>query len=129
LGLGGVSQQPAQPQAQPMSNNAVLDIFGTQPTAPATSVTPAASLKSYTCYSKNDLVINLTPQPRSPGSPVVDIIATFINNGFGPVTDFLFQVAVPKSLKLTLQPASGNVIQPGSQETQSLRIENPNKVL
>lgn len=108
-----------KPTADPLAG-----LFGASPP----SVTQAPAFV-YTVYAKNDLTITLTAQPRAPGTPSVDLLATFKNSSmFASISDLLFQVAVPKSLKLMMQPATNTTVQAGGQETQLLRIENPSMV-
>jgi AP-1 complex subunit gamma-1 len=95
------------------------DLFGSSaPTTPET--------KSYTCYSKNNLLIVLTPT-RVGNTATININAVFSNSGSGDVSDLGFQVAVPKSLKLTMDPPSSTTVGIGGKESQALRIENPGK--
>ena len=125
---GGASSKASAPVTSPnmasnMNTNALADLFGGTP-----SSAPTISSKSYTCYSKNSLLITLTPT-RIPGTDNLKIVANFSNSGSSPITSLGFQVAVPKSLKLKLMPISNNTVAPGSKETQNLQIENPSKVL
>jgi AP-1 complex subunit gamma-1 len=50
--------------------------------------------------------------------------ATFQNGSASPLTDFVFQAAVPKYLTMQLQPASGTVIAPSGSIQQQLRLTN-----
>jgi AP-1 complex subunit gamma-1 len=105
--------------ASPPKSNAVPDILSGFASAPTTT--------NYTVYSKNSLLITLAAQPK-PGNLSVNITATFANTGSTPITNMLFQVAVPKTLKLTMMPPSNSTIQAGGKETQAIAIENPTKV-
>lgn len=122
---GGASSAPVTSpnMASNMNTDALADLFGGTP-----SSAPTISNKSYTCYSKNSLLITLTPT-RIPGTDNLKIVANFSNSGSSPITSLGFQVAVPKSLKLKLMPISNSTVAPGSKETQNLQIENPSKVL
>ncbi|GLV41918.1 Adaptor Protein complex 1 gamma subunit [Carabus blaptoides fortunei] len=57
----------------------------------------------------------------------VSICMTAVNNNTEPMTEFLFQAAVPKTFQLQMLSPSGTVIVPGGQVTQVLRVTNPNK--
>lgn len=131
LGLGGASKPSMTKQPASNQNTGVDllgDLFGTGPAPTSQNSNITSTLKEYTCYSKNNLNITLTPQLRSTGTPYVDIIASFINVGTSPITNLVFQIAVPKSLKLLMQTASGYMVSGGGKETQVLRIENPGLV-
>eukprot|EP00331_Platyophrya_macrostoma_P012660 CAMPEP_0176430758 /NCGR_PEP_ID=MMETSP0127-20121128/14430_1 /TAXON_ID=938130 /ORGANISM="Platyophrya macrostoma, Strain WH" /LENGTH=455 /DNA_ID=CAMNT_0017812681 /DNA_START=147 /DNA_END=1515 /DNA_ORIENTATION=+ len=55
-----------------------------------------------------------------------NINTTFDNNSSTPITELVFQVAVQKHLKLTLNPLSGTKINPNTKAgvTQSMKIQN-----
>jgi len=105
--------------SKPAASSTIDDLFGDMSTAPAT--------KSYTCYSKNNLLITLAPT-RVSGTSNLNIVAAFANTGSVAVDGLAFQVAVPKSLKLQMDPPSNSNILENGRETQALRIENPGKV-
>ncbi len=155
LGLGGSSAPAAAPQATMATssgaNNLLGDIFGgssssavpvaatasnpldalfgAAPAQPAVAAPVASSEKSYVAYKKNDLLITMAPHARAPGTPSVDILVTFSNEGFmGTISNLIFQVAVPKSMKLMMQPATGSSVSAGSKETQMMRVENSSLV-
>ncbi|XP_065199481.1 AP-1 complex subunit gamma-1 isoform X2 [Planococcus citri] len=78
-------------------------------------------------YDKNGLKITLTlePYPSLPNTTAINVEAR--NNTALPMTEFLFQAAVPKTFQLTMLPPSGTAIAPNSCVTQVLRITNPTK--
>jgi AP-1 complex subunit gamma-1 len=87
------SPQAAAPPA------AASSLFDLSPpvTAAAPPPKPATpNLPSYNAYSKNDLVISLTPQRSTTQPGVVDILARFLVKGNVTATGLNFQVAVPK---------------------------------
>lgn len=97
--------------------------------APVTNTSSAAAslddlfgTPTYTCYEKNGLVITLKPT-RSGTS--IDVEAVFRNVGAGVIDGLVFQVAVPKSLKLRMDAPSGNMLVAGGEERMRLAIENP----
>ncbi|KAJ7115828.1 adaptin N terminal region-domain-containing protein [Mycena epipterygia] len=131
----------------------IMGLFGPGPTAPATSP-PAAALPtsnpmsafnlpvaqapqspppqpaaprmtSYTAYEKNDLKITLTPQTSATQPGTVMILARFQVAGATPATGLSFQAAVPKSQQLQMLPMSNPDINPGSVETQRMRVVAP----
>ncbi|KAI8928396.1 Coatomer/clathrin adaptor appendage, Ig-like subdomain-containing protein [Entophlyctis helioformis] len=118
----GVSTSSAAPAVDPLAG-----LFGGSSAVSPLSVSASAP-KTYTCYNKHGLVITLAPTRDSPTSIV--ILSTFTNTGgVGVVTNLSFQVAVPKSLKLAMQPASSSTVEIGQSATQSMRIENPTKAV
>lgn len=84
--------------------------------------------KTYQCFKKNNLIIQLITQPKSSNQTFLDIEATFTNQGQSQITGITLQVAVPKTLKLLMQPASNKNVNVGASETQLMRVENPSKV-
>ncbi|ORY42809.1 Adaptor protein complex AP-1 gamma subunit [Rhizoclosmatium globosum] len=114
-------------------NTASNDLFGSllssnpTPTSSPMSIIPPSQPKSYPCYEKNGLRISLTPE-RVDGGLAVSVNAKFENTGMsGPITGVVFQVAVPKTLKLTMQPPSSTTVLAGGFATQAMRIDNPSK--
>jgi AP-1 complex subunit gamma-1 len=113
--FGGGSAPPA-PQA---SNGAgdIMGLFG------GSSAPAQPSFPEMTAFEKHGLKINFSFS--KPGSPdTTEILATFGNGSGQPITGLSFQVAVPKFLKLSIQPASSNSVAPGGSATQSLAIAN-----
>ncbi|KAI9453405.1 Adaptor protein complex AP-1 gamma subunit [Lactarius psammicola] len=96
------------------------------PAAAASPPKPAAPrLQSYSAYNKNDLVISLTPQRSASQKGVVEILARFQVTGSSTVTGINFQVAVPKTQQLQMQPMSRPDVSPGATETQQMRVTAP----
>jgi len=114
MGGGG-----SAPPAQPMGGMAGLMGGGV----------PAAAPNVCTAYQKHGLTIIFTCL-RAPDNPaMVQLNAAFTNSNQAPLTKFVFQAAVPKDMKLQLQPASGNTVPAGNagQVTQVVKILNPQK--
>lgn len=98
--------------------------------APAAAAAPppkpaAPKLQSYNAYNKNDLVISLTPQRSATQKGVVDILARFQVTGSSIASGINFQVAVPKTQQLQMQPMSRPDVNPGATETQQMRVTAP----
>ncbi|KAK0188767.1 adaptin N terminal region-domain-containing protein [Armillaria mellea] len=134
LGLFGPSNSttastPTVPSISPalVSTPSLFDSPASPPPQPPVpQPQPAAShLTSYTAYDRNELKITLTPQtsPTRPG--VVLILARFQVMGGNAVTGLTFQAAVPKSQQLQMQPMSSPHVNPGSTETQQMRVISP----
>ncbi|KAK0432905.1 adaptin N terminal region-domain-containing protein [Armillaria borealis] len=126
---GTTTSTPAVPSISPslVSTPSLFDSPASPPPqAPVPQPQPAAShLTSYTAYDRNELKITLTPQtsPTRPG--VVLILARFQVTGGNAVTGLTFQAAVPKSQQLQMQPMSSPHVNPGSTETQQMRVISP----
>lgn len=63
-------------------------------------------------FEKNGLKIMLFPKKQPDGSSF--ILAKFQNNLDVPMTSFVFEAAVPKYVRLQMQPASGQILPPHS---------------
>ncbi|KAK0497216.1 adaptin N terminal region-domain-containing protein [Armillaria luteobubalina] len=126
---GTTASTPAVPSISPalVSTSSLFDSPASPPPqAPVPQPQPAAPhLTSYTAYDRNELKITLTPQtsPTRPG--VVLILARFQVTGGNVVTGLTFQAAVPKSQQLQMQPMSSPHVNPGSTETQQMRVISP----
>ncbi|KAH9066856.1 Adaptor protein complex AP-1 gamma subunit [Lactarius vividus] len=130
------SPAPSAPtQAASSLPSSLFDLTSTVVPTPAPAPAPAAAaspprpapskLQSYNAYNKNDLVISLTPQRSATQKGVVDILARFQVTGSSTVTNINFQVAVPKTQQLQMQPMSRPDVNPGATETQQMRITAP----
>ncbi|KAJ3333282.1 clathrin associated protein complex large subunit [Blyttiomyces sp. JEL0837] len=116
LGGGGASVPAAKPAV--VASNPMDDLFG--------GLSGAASAKAYPAYEKNGLRVSLVPTREMNGA-ALSVVARFESSG-SVVSGLSFQVAVPKALRLTMQPPSSTTISPGSSATQMLKIENPSKM-
>ncbi|KIK99344.1 hypothetical protein PAXRUDRAFT_822821 [Paxillus rubicundulus Ve08.2h10] len=85
----------------------------------------APRLTSYTAYDKNMVKITLTPQTSVARPGVVNILARFQVLGSDAASGFNFQAAVPKSQQLQMLPMSNPDVQPGTTETQQMRVIAP----
>ncbi|KAI0251471.1 Adaptor protein complex AP-1 gamma subunit [Lactifluus subvellereus] len=125
LGLFDSPAPSAPPQGAPPPTSSLFDL--TSPVAPAAPPpNPAVpKLPSYTAYNKNDLVVSLTPQRSATHPGVVEILARFQVKGNSAATSLNFQVAVPKTQQLQMQPMSRPDVSPGTTETQQMRVTAP----
>ena len=116
----------AVPAADPMA-----DLFGAPAPAPAAapaSASASASASTFAAYRKEGFVVTFSctkPDPTTdPGTTV--IAATYSNEGAAPMRGFSLQAAVPKTMTLSLAPASGSDL-PGSGAgtiAQTLTVRN-----
>lgn len=101
---------------------------------PLESIKPSSALP-VTAYDKNGFRILLHfARECPPGrSDVLVVVVSMLNTAPLPVKNIVLQAAVPKSMKVKLQPPSGtelspfNPIQPPAAITQVMLLANPTK--
>ncbi|XP_016078164.1 PREDICTED: ADP-ribosylation factor-binding protein GGA2 isoform X2 [Miniopterus natalensis] len=101
---------------------------------PLESVKPS-SLPPIIVYDRNGFRILLHfSQTGAPGHPEVQVLLlTMMSTATQPVWDIMFQVAVPKSMRVKLQPASSSQLpafsplMPPAVISQMLLLDNPHK--
>ncbi|KAJ1992855.1 clathrin associated protein complex large subunit [Coemansia spiralis] len=128
---------PVAQQAPLQSANTLADLLGGASISPPTNVSPAAETtaafssadfgKEYEVYNSNGIRITLTPSKKPKAPAVVELLATFYNEGEVAISELNFLVAVPKSQKLQILPPSGQHVSAGSSVTQHIKIANPSK--
>ncbi|KAJ3148989.1 clathrin associated protein complex large subunit [Geranomyces variabilis] len=126
--LFGGGASALSPQVPPLSTQpsaAAIDPLGDLFGSSGFGGGPAAAAKSYVAYEKNGFRVTLSA--KRDGN-AIDVSADMKNNGMSPLSDVAVQVAVPRSLQITMHPQSSNVIAPGASASQKMRIENPTKV-
>lgn len=112
---------PAPAAAPPGADVALLDIFGAP--APAAAAPAAPTAFTVPAFEKGGLKILF--QGRKEGDGSSTIVAQFTNSRDVAMTNFVFEAAVPKYLRLAMQPASSTVLNPMSSDvTQSMNIVN-----
>ncbi|XP_013925258.1 PREDICTED: ADP-ribosylation factor-binding protein GGA3 isoform X1 [Thamnophis sirtalis] len=102
---------------------------------PLESIKPSSVLP-VTAYDKNGLRILLHfAKECPPGRPdVLVVVVSMLNTAPLPIKNIVLQAAVPKSMKVKLQPPSGtelvpfNPIKPPAAITQVMLLANPRKV-
>ncbi|CAI5492312.1 unnamed protein product [Closterium sp. Naga37s-1] len=112
---------PFAPAAAPA---AAVDPFGGFAAAPAAAAAPA--FPGIVALESRGLRITFefAKDPAAPQSTTIS--ATYTNSSPSPLTDFVFQAAVPKFMQLQLEAASGAAV-PASNSgsvTQTMRITN-----
>ncbi|KAM6473320.1 ADP-ribosylation factor-binding protein GGA3 isoform 1-T1 [Liasis olivaceus] len=101
---------------------------------PLESIKPSSVLP-VTAYDKNGLRVLLHfAKECPPGRPdVLVVVVSMLNTAPLPIKNIVLQAAVPKSMKVKLQPPSGtelvpfNPIQPPAAITQVMLLANPRK--
>ncbi|TPX39076.1 hypothetical protein SeMB42_g06482 [Synchytrium endobioticum] len=128
--ISASSVSPARP-ADPLTGRVgPASIISPAPSARPASISPvpasfaSATTKEYTCYEKGGLKISLSPAKDGTN---VDVGVVFSNTAMSTLSGIVFQVAVPKSMRLQMQPPSSTTIMPGGGASQQMRIENPSK--
>jgi AP-1 complex subunit gamma-1 len=109
----------------PNGNANVMDLLGGGAPAPAAAA-PAGAIPTITGFQKDGLTVTFDCA-KVPGSPhLTTITATFVNAAASPLTGFTFLAAVPKYLKMQLQPASAPVVPAAgaSKVTQVIKVAN-----
>ncbi|XP_026288019.1 AP-1 complex subunit gamma-1 isoform X3 [Frankliniella occidentalis] len=96
------------------------------PLSGLSSITPSLDSPSLVAYEKNGLRIMFTLE-RSDAPSTICIAMAAYNETATLMSDFLFQVAVPKTFQLQMMSPSGTTIPPAGSVTQQLRIQNPSK--
>ncbi|XP_029802095.1 ADP-ribosylation factor-binding protein GGA2 isoform X2 [Suricata suricatta] len=127
----GWSWEAGPLSSSPSSQNTPL----AQVFVPLESVKPS-SLPPLIVYDRNGLRILLHfSQTGAPGHPEVQVLLlTMMSTATQPVWDIMFQVAVPKSMRVKLQPASSSKLPafspltPPAVISQMLLLDNPHKV-
>ncbi|XP_048188996.1 ADP-ribosylation factor-binding protein GGA2 [Perognathus longimembris pacificus] len=120
---GSLSSSPA------LQNTPLAQVF-----VPLESVKPS-SLPPLIVYDRNGFRILLHfSQTAAPGHPEVQVLLlTMMSTATQPVWDIMFQVAVPKSMRVKLQPASSSKLpafsplMPPAVISQMLLLDNPHK--
>ncbi len=105
---------PQAPAAQ------IMDMFG----AGTAASVPATSIQA---YDKDGLAVYMTLSKPEPGNPsVTKIVCRFDNANPVPLQGLVFQAAVPKYLKLTIQPPTSTVVPARSSGgvTQEILVTN-----
>lgn len=90
-----------------------------------TVVTPSLSFPKLTAYDKNGVVIvfSFSKTTATPALTMIDV--AFSNTNSFVITNFLFQVAVPKYLTMQLLPASSAVLAAnGGTASQKIQVTN-----
>ncbi|XP_064007126.1 ADP-ribosylation factor-binding protein GGA3 isoform X2 [Pogoniulus pusillus] len=133
VGTGSPLFQPASRQQQGSPGKAAeLSLANVH--VPLESIKPSSALP-VTAYDKNGFRILLHfARECPPGrSDVLVVVVSMLNTAPLPVKNIVLQAAVPKSMKVKLQPPSGtelspfNPIQPPAAITQVMLLANPAK--
>merc|ERR1719244_92550 len=112
------------PSTAPTTNGGGLDNLLNGLVDTNSIVTPA-EVPPLTAYEKHGLRVVFTFPTVNPTATTITLLAHNLTNG--PIQDFVFQAAVPKTMALALAPPSSAMIPAGGSVTQQLEVSNPNK--
>lgn len=125
--LGGpqpAAPPPTIPSAAPLGGGdaGLLDIFGGTPAPPPVAVA-ASELPPVLAFENNGLKVMMYCVRAPDGNNT--ITAKFLNTLSMPMMNFVFEAAVPKYVRLAMQPATGQMLPPLSDSvTQSMTVTN-----
>lgn len=122
--IGGAATAPTPPPAAPAPMGG-MDLMGGG--AAAVPAAPAAP-EPFVVFEKGGLCIRfaLSKDPSNPSVSAVE--ASFSNANASPLTDLVFQAAVPKYMKMQIQPATGNMVPPANSGTVKQQIKLANSM-
>ncbi|GAA5899944.1 AP-1 complex subunit gamma [Sporobolomyces salmoneus] len=129
FGSTSLSPQPTGHSSPPAASSTPSnDLFSTLASTPAAAAAPSppaptptpSGPQAHEAYNGNGLRITLTPVRDTNNRNVVNILAKF--TATQPVQSVNFQAAVPKTQKLQMLAMSKTDVNPGSTETQQLRV-------
>ncbi|XP_008548775.1 AP-1 complex subunit gamma-1 isoform X2 [Microplitis demolitor] len=153
LGMPSVSSPAtaASPAITPVNNNDLLDLLGGLDLTSTPAPAPVTQIQSPSAFSPTNFLVDglLSSAPqndvqsmiifdnaglkitfkveRATDSPDLLVInMTAVNTNATPLTDFLFQAAVPRTFQLQMLSPSGTVIPPSGQVTQVLKVSSLN---
>lgn len=115
---------PAVPAAAPLGGGdaGLLDIFGGMPAAAPAAPQPQAH-PPIVAFDNNGLKVVMYCVKAPDGNNT--ITAKFQNSHSTPLMNFVFEAAVPKYVRLAMQPATGQMLPPMSDSvTQSMTVTN-----
>ncbi|XP_064641695.1 AP-1 complex subunit gamma-1-like isoform X1 [Lineus longissimus] len=128
--IGGLSEEA--PPVAPVNNmNNLLDGGGQDPLFNSLVQTNNADsgIPTLSAFEKAGLKVNFAFDKNDPNPAVITITLTAKNETPSPMTDFVFEAAVPKSFQLQLMSPSSSLIPANNSGsvTQLIKINNPNK--
>eukprot|EP00123_Amoebidium_parasiticum_P012218 comp21200_c0_seq1/m.28801 comp21200_c0_seq1/g.28801 ORF comp21200_c0_seq1/g.28801 comp21200_c0_seq1/m.28801 type:complete len:832 (-) comp21200_c0_seq1:376-2871(-) len=116
-GLGGGTPAPAPVSS--MSGGGVFDMLG------GGSSPAGAAPGGVIGYDKNGVRLSFGIE-KNPANPTqAQVTVTTTNSSPAPVTGYVMQAAVPKTIKMQLMAASGSDLAPGGKIAQVIRVANP----
>ncbi|KAL5260325.1 hypothetical protein ACHWQZ_G010447 [Mnemiopsis leidyi] len=111
-------QQPA-PASTAANNDLLMDLLGLD-----SGPEPAPAIPPVTAVNKQGLLVTFN---LSRDNDKLKIVAESRNNTTTPITNYVFQAAVPRSIQIALSAASSSTIAPNGTVHQEMMINNPTK--
>jgi len=121
---GPPAPAPVQSQGSPGGLESLLGglDMGAQPPA------QQPGMATHVGYQKNGLTITFDCKRNATNPGMITLRATYLNQSAGAMSNFGIQTAVPKEMKLRLQPISSSNIVQGGTAQQLIDIMNPQNV-
>lgn len=113
-------------QPVPMGND-LMDLLGGSPIS--NQMNGGNGFPPMTAFNKNGLLVEFLIEKDISDPDVTSINIKATNSTQSPMSEFVFQAAVPKSFHLQLNPPSGNSVPPANSGsvTQLIKVKNPSK--
>ncbi|VDH91650.1 AP-1 complex subunit gamma-1 [Mytilus galloprovincialis] len=113
-------------QPVPMGND-LMDLLGGSPIN--NQMNGGNGFPPMTAFNKNGLLVEFLIEKDISDPDVTSINIKATNSTQSPMSEFVFQAAVPKSFHLQLNPPSGNSVPPANSGsvTQLIKVKNPSK--
>lgn len=113
-------------QPVPMGND-LMDLLGGSPIN--NQMNGGNGFPPMTAFNKNGLLVEFFLEKDISDPDVTSINIKATNSTQSPMSEFVFQAAVPKSFHLQLNPPSGNSVPPANSGsvTQLIKVKNPSK--
>ncbi|XP_033226328.1 AP-1 complex subunit gamma-1 isoform X3 [Belonocnema kinseyi] len=115
-------QSPSQLFSPTNTSNFLVDGLLNSATSPTQN-----EVQSMVVFDKAGLKITFKLERSTDNADLLMINMSAQNLGSTPLTEFLFQAAVPKTFQLQMLSPSGTVIPPAGQVTQVLKVTNIHK--
>lgn len=128
LDMGSISSPAVPPMQAPASGNLMDGLIGSSSMS-TNMMNGSASSAPMIAFNKNGLLVEFMCEKDNSQATVFIVNVKASNSSPTPMTEFVFQAAVPKSFQLQLQSPSGNVLPPlnAGVVTQVVKINNPQK--
>nr|XP_023012502.1 AP-1 complex subunit gamma-1 isoform X2 [Leptinotarsa decemlineata]XP_023012503.1 AP-1 complex subunit gamma-1 isoform X2 [Leptinotarsa decemlineata]XP_023012504.1 AP-1 complex subunit gamma-1 isoform X2 [Leptinotarsa decemlineata]XP_023012505.1 AP-1 complex subunit gamma-1 isoform X2 [Leptinotarsa decemlineata] len=124
-GINSLIMENNNPNLEPILNNQNTNFLRDDLLDDSNNI-DERNVPTLTAYNKDGLKIVFSLD-KVPDSNTLTINVTTTNHTLSNMTDYLFQVAVPKAFQLQLLSPSGTLISPNGQVTQVVRVTNPSK--
>lgn len=120
------SLTPAPAAPAPAASSTQLDPFGDPFGLPVSAPAPSPGFPSIVAFENRGLKVTFDFEKNASSPQSSTIHASYTHSGSFPLSDFIFQAAVPKFMQLQLEPATGSVVPAGNGGVvkQTMRVVN-----